>query len=167
MKEARGSSPLASTIMKYKEGSVALIVHKDKILLFLRDDIPTIPAPNCWHLPGGGVEANETPLQALERELEEEVSYVPKLILPLGYYQGFDNTKNYLFLSFVDDNEAKLFKHNPCEGQEIRFLSLNELNNIQLTKTLTRFRDEYMEVLKDIIKTHKSPKPKDLGLIPF
>ena len=46
-------------------GSSAIIIHKNKILLFHRDNIPTIPYPDHWQLPGGGIEKGETPLVAL------------------------------------------------------------------------------------------------------
>lgn len=43
------------------------------VLTLLRDDIPTIPYPNEWDLPGGGREGDETPFQTAARELHEEL----------------------------------------------------------------------------------------------
>jgi len=52
----------------------ALVFDRDrKLLIYLRDDKPTIPFPNHWDLFGGHVEAGETPEQALCRELHEEI----------------------------------------------------------------------------------------------
>jgi 8-oxo-dGTP diphosphatase len=39
----------------------------------LRDDKPGLPWANMWDLPGGGREADETPLDCLIREVREEV----------------------------------------------------------------------------------------------
>lgn len=52
----------------------AIIVFDDgKYLLQLRDDKPGIFFPAHWGLFGGGVDAGEQPLDALRRELREEL----------------------------------------------------------------------------------------------
>ncbi|MDB6178783.1 NUDIX hydrolase [Paracoccus sp. Z330] len=42
------------------------------ILTYLRDDIPDIPFPGHWDLPGGGREGTEPPMDCARRELQEE-----------------------------------------------------------------------------------------------
>jgi len=126
--------------------SFAIICHKNKILLFHRDNIPTIPHPDHWQFPGGGIEKNETPIKALKRELMEEVSFVPKEIRFLGKLK----TKNglaHLYLSFVEDNEAKRFKHGTGEGQEIGFFTIAEALKLKLPPALrNRFAESRSEI---------------------
>lgn len=52
----------------------AVVVAPDgRILCQLRDDKPGIICPGCWSCsPGGHVEAGETPVAAIIRELHEE-----------------------------------------------------------------------------------------------
>jgi len=60
----------------YRNIAVGLFVSKDgKILLGKKDPEGGGVYPDCWHIPGGGVdeEKNETLLEALEREMREEV----------------------------------------------------------------------------------------------
>jgi 8-oxo-dGTP diphosphatase len=52
---------------------VILVDRSGRILLQLRDDIPTIPFPGMWALPGGMLEPPETPLACIVREMEEEL----------------------------------------------------------------------------------------------
>lgn len=127
--------------MIIKDGAFALIFHKQKLLLFHRDDIPTIPHPNCWQLPGGGIEKDESPFDAVKRELSEEVSYVPRMLDPLGP-TTFNVSVNYLFLAFIGDDEAEKFKLGPDEGQGIKFLGLKEINGLKLTPGLALFCKE-------------------------
>ena len=57
----------------FRGAKLALLVG-DRIVTILRDDIPTIPWPGHWDLPGGGREGDETPEACVLRELEEELA---------------------------------------------------------------------------------------------
>jgi 8-oxo-dGTP diphosphatase len=54
-------------------GAKAAILLGDRLLALLRDDVPTIPWPGQWDLPGGGREGAESPWETLAREVGEEV----------------------------------------------------------------------------------------------
>lgn len=55
--------------------AIAILTQGDHVLLQLRDNIPNIIYPGYWGLFGGHLEAGETPRQALNRELLEEIGY--------------------------------------------------------------------------------------------
>lgn len=65
--------------------SAMLVTPDGQLLLQLRDDKPTIPYPNTWTLFGGAVEPGEPPVDAVVRELEEEL----ELALPLTLWHRF------------------------------------------------------------------------------
>lgn len=46
---------------------------RQSVLMFLRDDKPSIPYPNMWSLLGGMLEPGETPAECIVREIEEEI----------------------------------------------------------------------------------------------
>lgn len=57
-------------------GAKAAFFHQGdgetRLLTYLRDDLPGLPWPGYWDLPGGGREGDENPETCLLRELEEE-----------------------------------------------------------------------------------------------
>ena len=67
--------PVASA-MPY-EVALAMLQRNGLWLLQLRDDIDSIIYPGHWGLFGGHLDPGETPVQALMRELQEEISWAP------------------------------------------------------------------------------------------
>jgi len=133
-------------------GSSAIVIHNKKILLLLRDNIPTILYPNKWSLPGGCTEIGETPKQTLLRELDEEICVKPKNIKSIGQYTDKgDMSTDYLFVVNLDDFEASQVKLGN-EGQELKFFALNEIENIRLTPILKKNYFLYKEEIRGLVE---------------
>lgn len=70
--------------------ALAIIKREDLFLLQLRDDVPNIAHPGLWGLFGGHVEPGETPAAAIEREILEEINYLPPSI---DFFAAFPTPK--------------------------------------------------------------------------
>lgn len=57
--------------------SIAILYQENQFLLQLRDDNPNIYWPGQWAFFGGHLEPGELPEAAMQRELMEEIGYVP------------------------------------------------------------------------------------------
>lgn len=63
---------LLDKVFDFSGAKIALL-NQDQVLSILRDDIPTIPYPNTWDMPGGGREDEESPFDCVQREVFEEL----------------------------------------------------------------------------------------------
>ena len=73
--------------MANKDGSFVVIFKDDsrkEVFLVFRSDMP------IWNLPGGGVEADETPETAVIRETYEETDFKLEIVQKLGVYNNID-----------------------------------------------------------------------------
>ena len=123
-----------------------IVVADQRVLLLLRDDNPEIRDPNCWQLPGGGVEENETPDEAVKRELQEEIGIIPSslrfLISP--------SAETHVYLARLTNEEVKNIKKGN-EGKDLRFFSFDELSQTPLTRKLKDIIQSQGKVLKSLL----------------
>ena len=93
-----------------KPGAKAFIVYNKKLLLILRDNNPNISFPNTWNLPGGGIEEGESGIEAIKRELQEEISVIPKNIIELGQQTFEDDSVVFRYLVKLSLDEHQNLK---------------------------------------------------------
>jgi 8-oxo-dGTP diphosphatase len=84
---------------------LGVLTIDDKVVLVKRRDIPV------WVLPGGGIDAGETPEEAILREVKEETGYHSKIDRKIALYTSTSKyiSPVYLFKLSVIDNTQKVF----------------------------------------------------------
>jgi 8-oxo-dGTP diphosphatase len=130
--------------MRRKGTSIIFVNDQQQVLLFLRDDKPTIPYPNMWDVPGGHVDAGETPDLCIVREMKEEMD------LTLEGFEWFS------VMEFTDRVEYTFWKRADLDIEKI------ELQEGQRLKWFTEFEARktklaygFNEIIDDFFK--KSP----------
>ena len=126
-----------------------LFDRNNKLLIYLRDDKPEISFPNHWDLFGGHVEANETPEQALVRELKEELNIN---VVNFEFYNAFEsfteakpNTK-FVFVVHIKEAAEELTLY---EGQYLKGIDLSERSNYKFANMLAEILEYYATRKKD------------------
>lgn len=130
------------------ESSHAILRLSDKYILQLRDDLPNIAARGQWSLFGGKINPGETPLEAVKRELFEELSIRPdkfEFLWQMDYYYDFvkNTVRSWFFISNVDNYWGT---HKLKEGKAIGIFSFYDLKELDICdvmrQALKRFHSE-------------------------
>lgn len=135
-----------------------LIVHglmkvEDKYLLIKRTEIkrgkPNM-YPKYWDIPGGMVEKNELPKEALVRETKEEVNLDVKVNEIIYEDSNFDRNKDIVFTRLVylcdviNNDKSNII------------LQVDEHDDFKLINSLDEMKNEkIVGYVEDILKTNK------------
>ncbi|WP_217556391.1 NUDIX domain-containing protein [Streptomyces sp. GbtcB6] len=95
------------------------------VVLQLRDEKAGIGWPGHWSMPGGGSEADETPMETVLRELFEETGIVPEAIEEVTvtpYQEG--RTPPHVFAVVWDGSDSEFVLG---EGQALRLFPVDAL----------------------------------------
>ncbi|MDB5119302.1 MAG: 8-oxo-dGTP diphosphatase MutT [Sphingobacteriales bacterium] len=106
--------------------SCAIIIEKELILATQRSI--TMPLPLKWEFPGGKVELNETPKEALIREIKEELDISIEITGDLAantHTYGTKTIRLIPFTCFITQGSITLKEH-----AAYKWLKLNELLNL-------------------------------------
>ena len=114
-----------------KSGSGIIILNdKDEVLLLHRDNIPSIPYPDFWDIPGGQIEENENPEQTVRREMNEELGLTD--LGEIHFYKSYFNEDNFIDNIFWTRLNVDISKIKLTEGQAIKYFSINEIRKMKL-----------------------------------
>ena len=118
---------------------VAVIIHNDQVLIHrnIKEDF--------WSLPGGRVEIQETSIQAIKREMMEELNVnvtVDRLLWITENFFVYEKIPYHeiglFFLLSLPEDSAILYRHEPFQGMDgdnylqFKWHPLDELSDIVL-----------------------------------
>ncbi|MEK7608447.1 MAG: NUDIX domain-containing protein [Patescibacteria group bacterium] len=129
-----------------KKNTVGIIIQNDdnKILLLLRDNKPNIPYPSRWYIPGGVVEAGETPQEAITREMKEEMELkIPNIL----FFRTYDWPEKieHMYYAKMNLDAAHIQLH---EGQKIQYFDESTIEKMDLGFHDNKIAEDYFSSLK-------------------
>ncbi len=136
--------------------AIAILHRPNQFLLQLRDDPPAaIIFPGLWGLFGGHMEGNETPLEAVQRELQEEIGYTPPGLALFNAYCSETVVRNVFHAPLEVSLESLVLG----EGQAMALLTVADIQQgeayaevLQQTRAIGQ---PHRQILLDFIATGK------------
>lgn len=119
-----------------RECVAALLIDQNgKLIIQLRDDKPGLLFPGHWATLGGAIEAGETPDQAMQRELAEEIDPAP----PVTFWRYFEHwyrvrgekrmVANHIYVGRLP---CKLEDIQLYEGQRLGAFAAHEIDDLPI-----------------------------------
>ena len=141
------------------EVSKAIIYQHNDYLLQLRDHTPYIVYAGCWSFFGGAIEAGESPWQALQRELTEELEWQPDTGV---YLYDCINTEHrcriHFFVVPFTGVRSALVLH---EGQDLRWFNLDQVAHCS---RMAPHVVQHLKCAHDLLSDSESSLPADISL---
>ena len=135
-----------------KVGIGVMILDKDKVLLGHRatnkKDTGGIYETDCWTLPGGKQEYEETIFEGAKREVKEETNLSIDDLVIFGAADDIQPDRHYItmhVIAKVFSGEPKVME--PDKEDEWRWFSLNNLPS-NLYSPSQKFIEAYLESIK-------------------
>jgi ADP-ribose pyrophosphatase YjhB (NUDIX family) len=133
---------------KKRMGTGALFFNEDGEMLILK---PTYK--DGWTIPGGVIEADESPREACEREIKEEIGLDVKIkgFLCVDYKRGKRTSESLQFIfhgGILTPEQVGNIKLSPGEISEYKFLKTDEAVSL-LSKGLQSRIPNCLEALKN------------------
>ena len=125
--------------------SIALVDIKGNILISLRPKDKIMP--DLWEFPGGKIEKNETPEEALNRELEEELGITISFncLSPVGFSSHEYEDFHLILLLFIARKWKGVPK--PLEGNLIKWVKPKELYSLKMPEANKPLKHVLFELL--------------------
>ncbi len=115
--------------LEIREGVSILPIRAGKVLLQRQYRYPVRSWQ--WELPGGFIDAGETPEQAAARELKEETGYDAEELVSLGaFYPSFGSTNEKIHLFYAKCGEAGESAKEPGEVIEMAEMDVKDFQNL-------------------------------------
>lgn len=133
-------------------GVSAIPINPDgKILLQQRDDRPDLLYPGHWTTFGGAIEGDETPDEAMRRELWEEIELelpmtlwkVEQFVLKTGDTEL--HGENFIYVGRIDRPAETIVLH---EGQALGYFGVEDLDHLKIGFEFERLFREVFAALK-------------------
>ncbi len=118
-------------------GALGVVEKDGKVLLSLRND-PTHPdLHNRWEFPGGGVEWDEYPQEALIREMLEETKIKIKIVSLIPHvlvrFFGKANKVKVVFLPYLCKYISGTAKSSDPEVAQVQWADKKDLKKLRLS----------------------------------
>lgn len=109
---------------------VALVLENNKGEILVSQRAQDKHLAGLWEFPGGKVEESETLIQALEREIREELGYQIQQVKPLISLQhSYPEKTVHLNVYYGKDQNPSVF---PNENQPLKWVTQRELSELDM-----------------------------------
>lgn len=128
------------------------------VLLFYKNDLLIVQPTyhSAWILPGGTIEAEESPLEGLHREVKEELSITIETtqLLSVDYISNRDENGEYIQFLFaakdLNETQAQHIRLPPYELRDFKFVSLEKALTLMAPSVAKRISNSLEAQSQDI-----------------